>query len=208
MNGVEPVAGVLAYNLRRKAIVPVTAVFSNIGYVLLDRDGVINRKAREGEYVGHWREFQLLPGVERAISALNRSGRRVLVVTNQRGIALGLYSCADLEDTHTRLRNHLADYGAHIDGIYFCPHDKDQCTCRKPKTGLFEQVLQDFPELVGREGIVIGDSVSDIEFARNLGLPSIFIQGAPDRQSPRAEQVSSLGDAVASSLLEAVEKYL
>lgn len=196
------------YNLRRKAIVPVSALFSKIGYVLLDRDGVINRKPREGEYVKHWDEFQLLPGVERAITALNRSGRRVLVVTNQRGIALGLYSCADLDDTHARLRNHLASYGAHIDGIYFCPHDKDQCACRKPKTGLFEQVLQDFPELVAREGVVIGDSLSDIEFARNIGLHSIFILGAPDMQSPSAEQVAILGDAVAGSLLEAVERYL
>jgi D-glycero-D-manno-heptose 1,7-bisphosphate phosphatase len=186
----------------------VSAQFSNISYVLLDRDGVINRKPREGEYVGYWCEFQLLPGAESAINALNRSGRRVLVVTNQRGIALGLYSCADVDDTHARLRNHLAGYGAHIDGIYICPHDKDQCTCRKPRTGLFEQVLRDFPELVAHEGIVIGDSLSDIEFARNLGLPSIFIQGEPDTQSPRVEQASSLGDAVAGSLLEAVEKYL
>lgn len=180
----------------------MAALFSNIGYVLLDRDGVINRKPQEGEYVGHWREFQLLPGVESAITALNRSGRRVLVVTNQHGIALGLYSCADVEDTHARLRSYLADYGAHVDGIYFCPHDKDQCTCRKPKTGLFEQALRDFPELLVGEGIVIGDSLSDIEFARNLGLPSIFIQGEPDRQSPGAEQASSFGDAVAGSLLE------
>lgn len=186
----------------------MSSLFSNIGYVLLDRDGVINRKARDGEYVGHWREFQLLPGAERAIAALNRSGRRVLVVTNQRGIALGRYSCADVDDIHARLRNHLGSYGAHIDGFYFCPHDKDECACRKPKTGLFEQVLRDFSELVTRQGVVIGDSPSDIEFARNLGLPSIFIQRPLDMQSHGAEQMSSLGDGVAESLLEAVEKYL
>lgn len=169
---------------------------------------MINRKAPEGEYVGHWREFELLPGSEEAIAALNRSGRRVLVVTNQRGIALGLYGVSDLHEIHAELQRHLAAHGAHIDAFYYCPHDKNQCNCRKPMTGLFEQALRDFPEVRTCGSVVIGDSVSDIEFARNLTLPSIFIRGDSETQNPDTKRAAALADATAVSLFDAVERYL
>src|SRR5580704_14362712 len=85
--------------------------------VFLDRDGVINRKPPEGEYIGHWSDFHLLPGAASAIAALNRSGRRVLVVSNQRGVALGLYTAADVDALHTRLNQHLAAHAARIDAF-------------------------------------------------------------------------------------------
>jgi D-glycero-D-manno-heptose 1,7-bisphosphate phosphatase len=200
--------GCLDYNLPRKTLMPEGNRFREVRFVLLDRDGVINRKPPEGSYVGHWRDFELLSGTEAAIAALNRSGRRVLVASNQRGIALGLYSSADVNDTHNKLQNHLASRGACIDGFYFCPHDKDECSCRKPKTGLFIAAMRDFPELKSLSGIVIGDALSDIEFARNLGLPSIFIRGLSETQSPGGSHAADLADAVSSSLAEAVEKYL
>src|SRR5271156_262647 len=111
--------------------------FSGIEYVFLDRDGVINRKSAEGEYVGHWDRFHLLPGVEAAVAALNQSGRTVIVVSNQRGVALGYYSKADVDAIHEALQKQLAPHGAQIDAFYFCPHDKNECNCRKPQTGLF-----------------------------------------------------------------------
>lgn len=182
--------------------------FSEVRYVLLDRDGVINRKPPEGSYVAHWRDFELLPGADIAIAALNRSGRRVLVVSNQRGIALGLYNRSDVDETHDQLQNRLRDCGAHIDAFYYCPHDKDQCDCRKPGTGLFNRALRDFPDLAMLRGLVIGDSLSDIEFARNLGLPGIFIRGDIETQSPGVGRAEELADAVSISLADAVEKYL
>lgn len=178
--------------------------FHGIRCLFLDRDGVLNRKAAEGEYIGRWEEFHLLPGVEEAIAALNRSGRTVIVVSNQRGIARGRYTGADVEELHARLQEHLAAHGAHIDGFYYCPHDLDECDCRKPKTGLFRQAFRDFPEVSAENSLVVGDSLSDIQAARTLGMPSIFIEGDPETRKAGANEAAELADAVAASLAEAV----
>jgi D-glycero-D-manno-heptose 1,7-bisphosphate phosphatase len=185
-----------------------TTQFASIKYIFLDRDGVTNRKLPEGQFVRCWRDFEFLPGVESAIAALNRSGRHIIVISNQRGIALGLYTRADVETLHMKLQEHMAEHGAHIDAFYYCPHDRNQCDCRKPKTGLFEQVFRVFPEASAQNSIVIGDSITDIQAARTLGLLAIFIQGDPKTQKPGGEKAAALADAVANSLIEAVEKYL
>jgi D-glycero-D-manno-heptose 1,7-bisphosphate phosphatase len=182
--------------------------FPGVQYVFLDRDGVINRKLAEGEYVGHWDQFEILPGVETAIAALNRSTRKVIVVTNQRGIALGHCTAADVDSLHRRLQKHLAEHGARVDAFYLCPHDKNECNCRKPKTGLFEDAFRDFPGASASKSIVIGDSLSDIEAARSIGAPSIFILGDPEFRKPGAEKASSLALAEAVSLREAVARFL
>lgn len=184
---------------------PLTLYWPAIRFVFLDRDGVINRKPREGQYIGRWQDFHLLPGAESAIAALNRSGRHVIVVSNQRGVALGYYSAADVEALHASLQQHLAGQGARIDAFYFCPHDKNECECRKPKTGLFEQAFRDFPEASANNSVVIGDSLSDIEAARALGAPAIFIQGDPGTQKPGAAKAADLADEVFTSLSLAVE---
>ena len=158
--------------------------------------------------MGHQEKFHLLLGVVTAIAALNRTGRRVLVISNQRGVALGLYTRANVDELHNWLQEYLAGHGAHIDGFYYCPHDKNECDCRKPKTGLFQQAFRDFPDANPENSLVIGDSVSDIEAARNLGARSIFIQGDPLTQKPGADRGAALADAVARSLAEAVEQYL
>jgi D-glycero-D-manno-heptose 1,7-bisphosphate phosphatase len=183
---------------------PVKASFKHIQYVFLDRDGVINRKPPEGEYVARWSDVQVLPGVESAIAAFNRSGRKVIVVSNQRGIALGRYTGADVEAINAELQQHLAAHGAHIDAFYYCPHEEDQCDCRKPRTGMFEQAFRDFPGSSRANSLLIGDSISDIEAARNLGITAIFIEGDPSTQKKGAERAAALADLVCASLLEAV----
>src|SRR5438309_4532592 len=145
--------------------------------VFLDRDGVINRKAAEGRYIADWSEFEILPGVEDAIAKLNRRGVRVLVTSNQRGIAVGLCTAEVVDEIHRRLQQHLSAYGARLDGFYYCPHDRGECDCRKPATGLFERAVRDFPEITPSTSVMIGDSLSDIEAARNFGCRSIFIEG-------------------------------
>jgi D-glycero-D-manno-heptose 1,7-bisphosphate phosphatase len=180
----------------------------NLHTVFLDRDGVINRKMPEGQYVTGWQHFHLLPGVPEAIAKLNQAGLRVLVVTNQRGIALGLYAPSDVDHIHVQLNERLAQSGAHIDGFYFCPHDKRECNCRKPLPGLFEQAQANFPEITPATSLIIGDSLSDIEFGRALGMKTIFIQGdehARQHQKPGAQKAAELADSVVSSLPEALE---
>ena len=176
--------------------------------VFLDRDGVINRKLPEGQYVSSWQHFELLPGVPEAIAKLNQAGLRVLVVTNQRGIALGLYAPSDVDHLHIQLNERLARSGAHIDSFYFCPHNKGQCNCRKPLPGLFEQAQKDFPEIRPETSLIIGDSLSDIEFGKNLGLKTIFIEGTGEHQKPGAQKAKGLAGAAFPSLPEAINHLL
>jgi D-glycero-D-manno-heptose 1,7-bisphosphate phosphatase len=176
--------------------------------VFLDRDGVINRKMPEGQYVTGWQHFELLPGVPEAIARLNQAGLRVLVVTNQRGIALGLYTAEDVRHIHARLQEELAAHGARIDGFYFCPHDKRECNCRKPLPGLFEQAQVDFPEIAPATSLIIGDSLSDIEFGRNLGMRTVFIEGDKEHQKPGASHAVQLAGQSFVSLPEAVNHLL
>ena len=176
--------------------------------VFLDRDGVINEKAPEGEYVRRVEDLKLLPDAAAAIARLNCTGVRVVAVTNQRGVALGLYSKEDVLQIEAALDTMLAAEGANLDGFYFCPHDAGACNCRKPQPGLFEQAKQDFPEILAAESIMIGDSLSDIEFGRNLGMRTIFIEGPAERQRSGAEQARDLADMRAQSLAEAVQFLL
>lgn len=181
---------------------------AQIRFIFLDRDGVINRKLPENHYVRTWSDFEILPGVESAIAALNRGGSRVIVITNQRGVALGFHTLKDVDDIHDRLQSQLAQHGARIDAFYICPHDKNQCKCRKPATGLFEQALRDFPAASAANTIVIGDSISDIQAACAMGMPSIFIQGDPTTQKSGSERAAALANAVFPSLSHAVAHIL
>lgn len=176
--------------------------------VFLDRDGVLNEKMPEGSFVTSWSEFHLLPGVAEALGRLNRAGLRVMVVSNQRGIALGLYTAEDVRAIHDSFQSLLEAYGAHVDGFYFCPHDKGQCNCRKPLPALFEQAVAEFPSITAETSVMIGDSLSDIEFGRRLGMQTIFIEGNPKHWKPGAQAACELAGLRFSSLAEAVETLL
>ncbi len=181
---------------------------SPVRYVFLDRDGVLNRKMPEGAYVTDWAQFQWLTGADEAITRMNRAGVTVILVTNQRGIALGLYTHAQLEHIHANLQRHLARQGARLDAIYYCPHNHGECHCRKPDVGLFEQAMQQFPQANAHNSVVIGDSLSDIRAGQRLGMKTVFIQGEADRQKAGSAAAAELADAVAGSLLQAVEIHL
>ncbi len=180
----------------------------DIEYVFLDRDGVLNRQPPDGRFVTCPEELELLPGVEDAVAALHRSGRKVIVVTNQRGIALGLYSHHDLARMHAKLRERLAARGAHLDGIYVCPHDEGQCNCRKPLTGLFEQAFLDFPAARPENSLMAGDSLSDIEAGLRLGMRTVFIADDVETGSAEADRARTLAQLSVVSLPELVRVYL
>jgi D-glycero-D-manno-heptose 1,7-bisphosphate phosphatase len=182
---------------------------AQISTVFLDRDGVINRKMPEGRYVASWEDFELLPGVPEAIARLTRAGKRVVVVSNQRGVFLGLYTEDDVRSIHARLSEIVQAAGGRIDGFYFCPHDRKGCRCRKPGPGLFEQAQKDFPEIEAAKSLMVGDSHSDIEFAHHLGMPVLFLKGhEAERRKPGWEKCEQEAEAVFSSLPEAVEQLL
>lgn len=187
---------------------PDSALKGNLRTIFLDRDGVVNEKLPEGSYVTTWSEFHLLPGVAEAIARLNEAGLRVIVVSNQRGIALGKYSGRDVEAIHAELQKLLHAYGGHVDAFYFCPHDKQACNCRKPLPGMFEQAQRDFPEIRAAESAMIGDSRSDIEFGRRLGMATVFIEGNAERRKPGADAAAELANERFPALPDAVRALL
>lgn len=176
--------------------------------VFLDRDGILNEKMPEGRYVARWEEFRILPGVPEALRRLNQAGLRVVVVSNQRGIALGLYTNEEVAAIHAKFQQLLKSAGAQIDAFFICPHDKGQCNCRKPLPGLFEQAVAQFPKITAETSAMIGDSLSDIEFGHRLGMSTVFIEGNRERQKLGAESAAELADLHCSSLAEAVDVLL
>jgi D-glycero-D-manno-heptose 1,7-bisphosphate phosphatase len=172
--------------------------------VFLDRDGTLNRKAADGDYVKHPSELELLPGASAAVRRLNQQGVRVVVVTNQRGIALGRMSERDLEAIHLRLAAELARAGATVDAIYHCPHDRGVCTCRKPAPGLFYAARHDRPQIDFRESAVIGDSLSDVEPGVALGMITVLVHPEAEALAARARARGMRVDPAAPSLAAAV----
>ncbi len=187
---------------------PVGNLSRVLSTVFLDRDGVLNRKLPEGRYVASWEDFHLLPAVPQAIARLNQAGLRVIVVSNQRGIALGLHSAADVLAIHANLQTILQQSGAHLDAFYFCPHGHHQCDCRKPLPGLFHQAVAQFPSITAETSAIIGDSLSDIQFGRNLGMLTIFLEADPTHQKPGAHAARDLADQHFANLPTAVDALL
>jgi D-glycero-D-manno-heptose 1,7-bisphosphate phosphatase len=172
--------------------------------VFLDRDGTINRKAPEGDYVRSPDALVLLDGAAAAIARLRSAGARVVVVTNQRGVALGRMSLADLAGVHQQLQLELATAGAQVDAIYSCPHEVGSCDCRKPAPGLFLQAVDDDPLIDLGGSAIVGDSLSDIEAGNRFGMVTVLLRDAP--QAP--DQSAVRPDHVAPALQDAVDWLL
>jgi D-glycero-D-manno-heptose 1,7-bisphosphate phosphatase len=176
--------------------------------VFLDRDGVINKKPPKGDYVTCWEDFKFLPRVDEAIAQLNRAGFYVIVVTNQRCIAKGLMTVAQLETIHQRMSKSLAERGARIDAIYYCPHEmKPICRCRKPAPGMFVDAARDYGiELPA--SWMIGDSDIDIEAGKNAGCKTARLLDETGEDADTDQSGRNSRALVANSLLEAVNQIL
>jgi D-glycero-D-manno-heptose 1,7-bisphosphate phosphatase len=176
----------------------------------LDRDGVINRKALEGQYVTRWEDFHLLPGVIEGIAELNHAGLRVIVVTNQRCIAKGLLTEVELKKLHQKMSDHLSLAGASIDAIYYCPHELEPpCGCRKPAPGmLFEAAHSRGLDLAS--SWVIGDSDIDILAGKNAGCKTarLSTQNQAEGEPGSCSSLLVSADIVAPSFLNAIHQIL
>ena len=164
----------------------------------LDRDGVINRKAPEAGYVTCWEDMQILSGVPEAIAMLNQAGFQVIVVSNQRCVAKGLITINDLEAMHRRMCDTLANAGARIDAIYYCPHEESAaCGCRKPLPGMLLAAAQEHHiDLLA--SWMIGDSDMDVLAGRNAGCRTVRLHSG-------LKKVEN-AEIVGSSLLDAIHK--
>lgn len=146
--------------------------------VFLDRDGTINEDAG---YLTDPSAVRLLPGVGEALRLLQEEGFRLVVVTNQSGVARGLLTEAVLKQIHVRLDTLIQAEGVTLTGVYYCPHHpegtfpyRQVCSCRKPKGGLVEQAAREHRLDLGRS-YVVGDQVVDIELARQMGMSAILV---------------------------------
>jgi D-glycero-D-manno-heptose 1,7-bisphosphate phosphatase len=141
--------------------------------VFLDRDGTI---AEEVGYLNHISRFRMFPFVPEAVRRLNDAGMPVIVVTNQSGVGRGYFPESLVHEVHALMNRQLAEAGARVDGVYFCPHvSTDGCVCRKPKTGMLELAAQEHGIDVKRS-FVVGDRHGDIELARNAGARSVLVR--------------------------------
>jgi D-glycero-D-manno-heptose 1,7-bisphosphate phosphatase len=164
--------------------------------VFLDRDGTINVKAPEGEYVTRPEQLELLPGAAAAIRRLNDADVPVVVVTNQRGIARGIMSEDDYEAVTAALESKLAAEGASVRAVFHCPHEIGACRCRKPATGLVDKAWATLPGLDLTDAAVVGDSPSDVEMGNRAGLRTVLLADTRPTRTAADHVVGTLADAV------------
>ncbi|HET8808225.1 MAG TPA: D-glycero-beta-D-manno-heptose 1,7-bisphosphate 7-phosphatase [Methylophaga sp.] len=173
--------------------------------IILDRDGVINHDSEE--FIKSPAEWEPIDGSLEAIARLNYSGFRVVVITNQSGIARGLLSVEMLNRIHSKMRRMLSQVGGRIEAIMFCPHGPDDnCSCRKPLPASFNDLAHRLR--IGLEHVpAVGDSLRDIEAAQAAGARPILVRtgkGAATEAAGVPEGVPVYDDlaAVADALLE------
>ena len=178
------------------------------GYtIFLDRDGTLNP---DPGYIKSPDQFELFPGVSEALASLKRAGARLIVVTNQSGVARGLLSREDLDAVHMKLKRLLDGTGASLDAIYFCPHHPDDgCKCRKPNRGMIDQAVQEWGVNLDRS-YLIGDHIRDIELAKRIGARSILVTTGvvSPQEADRLKASGVVPDWIASSLAEAADWLL
>ena len=178
--------------------------------VFLDRDGTINE---EVHYLHRPEDLRILPGVAEGIARLRRAGFRIVVVTNQAGVARGYYGPEDVERLHACMNRQLEAAGAKIDEFYYCPHHpvhgigpyKIQCRCRKPGTGMFEMAEERF-DVDKARSFMVGDKLLDVEAGKNYGLTSILVgtgYGREQHEKDMRTGVSPAYDFYAEDLLVA-----
>lgn len=173
--------------------------------IVLDRDGVINFDS--DKHIKSPDEWKPIPGSLEAIARLNQNGFRVVVASNQSGIGRGLYDMATLNAIHTKMHKALAQFGGHIDAVFFCPHAADsQCDCRKPKPGMLKQIAERFH--VSMKNVpAVGDSLRDLLAAAEVGAQPILVETGKGKKTlaagglPAATEVFANLSAVADALV-------
>lgn len=144
----------------------------NTWTLFLDRDGVINHEKFE-DYIHTWEEFRFYDGAKVAIQIFSKKFNRVIVVTNQRGVAKGVTKLKDLELIHTNMTADIEAVGGKLDAIYFCT--EMESPNRKPNPGMGLQAVKDFADIDLSKTIMVGNTLSDMQFGRNLGIKTVFL---------------------------------
>ena len=177
--------------------------------IFLDRDGTINE---EMDFITSAKELHLIPGSAEAIREANKLGFKVIIITNQSGVARGLLSEEQLLNIHKNLLDQLDDLDAHIDAIYYCPHHPEfgteryrmECECRKPNKGMLSQAAKEFGLDLNRS-FVIGDRMIDVQTANNAGaIPILVLTGYGKQELDLCRQNNLRISYVAENLEDAM----
>lgn len=164
----------------------------NTWTLFLDRDGVINVR-KVDDYIKTPDEFEFLPGVTEALKIAATIFARIVIVTNQQGIGKSLMSENDLEVIHAKMLAEIEESGGRIDAVYFCSAlASENNPCRKPAPGMGYQAKRDFPEIDFEKSLMIGDSMSDLEFAQNLEMASAYITAHPYKNELNLTEVQAI----------------
>ena len=147
--------------------------------IFLDRDGTINK---EVNYLHRPEDFEFIPGAVEGIKLLNDHGYKVVVVTNQAGVARGYYPEEAVQSLHEYINRVLSDFGAHVDAFYYCPHHpvhgigkyKTECQCRKPEIHMLEEAGKRF-SIDKSKSYMIGDNAGDILAGKKYGVTTILV---------------------------------
>ncbi len=147
--------------------------------VFLDRDGVINVEI--GDYITRYEDFKLLPHAIRYIKELHQAGYKIIVITNQGGIAKGLYTRSELFAMHLSMNEEILLSGGKIDEIYYCPHHPDfgHCLCRKPASLMVEKAIAKW-QIDPSKSVFVGDKQRDIDAANGAGVKGVLIHENQD----------------------------
>lgn len=142
--------------------------------VFIDRDGVVN--SDEGHYyIYKSKDFVFNPEIEKSLLQLKKAGFMLVLITNQGGVAKGIYTEDDVISVHSYMQNHLKEHGAEFDAIYYCPHHNSvlECDCRKPKPGMILSAIKEL-RINPKQSFLIGDSMRDVEAGEAAGLFACF----------------------------------
>ena len=142
--------------------------------LFLDRDGVINIES-VGSYITSWDEFTFHEGAQEALRTLNNIFGTIVVVSNQRGVGRGIMTMDALREISNNMKASVANHGGRIDKVYNCIATSDDDHNRKPNTGMGLQAQEDFPGIDFKHSIMVGNSISDMEFGKKLSMHTVFL---------------------------------
>jgi D-glycero-D-manno-heptose 1,7-bisphosphate phosphatase len=168
--------------------------------LFLDRDGVINHEKHE-DYIHSWDEFVFYDGVKEAFKIFAARFKYIIIVTNQKGVGKGVTKLDDVLTIHKNMQAEIETAGGRIDKIYFCTDTDSNSPNRKPNAGMGLQAIENLPDIDTSKAIMVGNTLSDMEFGRNLGIQTVFLPTTRPEVSLDDERI----DAVYSSLLAFAE---
>lgn len=183
--------------------------FRNV--IFIDRDGVINKRMPPHQHVLRLEDFEILPDVYDALKVCNKNGFPVIMISNQRCIALGSLTEGRLQAIHDGMIKRLEEHNTHLEGIFYCPHnDSDGCNCRKPKPGLFFQAENDLAKrgiyINKKKSWMIGDEITDIMAGKKYGINTAFVNSRDRKILMQGDE--GLAALTAENFLGAMEQII